>query len=138
MKRQTSNTISDISALAELTKLQSLYLNGNELNSGAYAIHIPALEGKGISLQYDEHKPWDVTSDGMVNIFDLVVVAHEFGKSSVGNTAADVNGDGIVNIFDLILLPAHFAEQYGPAAAPIVANRTHTQPDVELRMVDEE
>ena len=53
-------------------------------------------------------------------------------------TAADVNRDGIVNIFDLILVAAHFGEQYGPAAAPIVIKRTHTQPDVELRMVDEE
>ena len=51
-----------------------------------------------------------MTSDGIVNIFDLVAVAHEFGKTSPDNTAADVNGDGIVNIFDLILVAAHFGE----------------------------
>ena len=79
-----NNNINDISALTELRELQSLYLNGNELNGAAYAVHIPALEGKGISFQYDEHKPWDVTSDGMVNIFDLVAVAREFGKCITG------------------------------------------------------
>ena len=75
---------------------------GNELNSDAYTIHIPALEANGTDVRYDEEKPWDVTSDGIVNIFDLVVVAREFGNKSAGNTAADVNGDGIVNVTDLL------------------------------------
>ena len=104
-----ANKISDISPLASLTNLTSVDLNGNELNSAAYAIHIPALESNGTVVQYDEQKPWDVTSDGVVSIFDLVAVAHEFGQSG-DNLDGDVNGDGVVNIFDLILVAAHFGE----------------------------
>ena len=70
-----ANKISDISPLASLTNLTSVDLNGNELNSAAYAIHIPALESNGTVVQYDEQKPWDVTSAGIVNISDLVAVA---------------------------------------------------------------
>jgi len=50
-----------------------------------------------------------VTSDGFVNIFDLVAVASQFGQSGE-NLDGDVNGDGTVNIFDLILVAAHFGE----------------------------
>ena len=64
----------------------------------------------GVYRLAEPQKPWDVTSDHTVNIFDLVAVDREFGKPSAGNTAADVNGDGIVNIFDLILVAAHFGE----------------------------
>ena len=49
-----ANSISDISALASLSTLTWLYLTGNALNSAAYAIYIPALEGKGINLNYDK------------------------------------------------------------------------------------
>ena len=52
-----TNNIRDISALAELNELQELYLKDSELNSAAYAVHIPALEAKGISLEYDESTP---------------------------------------------------------------------------------
>ena len=82
---------------------------GNELNSDAYTIHIPALEANGTDVRYDEEKPWDVTNDGVVSIFDLVAVASQFGQSGE-NLDGDVNGDGTVNIFDLILVAAHFGE----------------------------
>ena len=48
-----NNKISDISPIALLTNLTTVALKGNELNSAAYAIDIPALEAKGISVQYD-------------------------------------------------------------------------------------
>ncbi|HHZ89642.1 TPA: YHYH protein [Candidatus Poribacteria bacterium] len=40
----------------------------------------------------------DVNSDNSVNIFDLVMVAGQFGKSGAG-LSGDVNGDSSVNIF---------------------------------------
>jgi len=82
---------------------------GQRPEQRAHAIHIPVLEANGTVVQCDEQKPWDVTSDGIVNIFNQVAVASQFGQSGE-NLDGDVSGDGIVNIFGLILVAAHFGE----------------------------
>ncbi|MCH8294092.1 choice-of-anchor D domain-containing protein, partial [Candidatus Poribacteria bacterium] len=51
--------------------------------------------------------PWDVDGSGVVDIFDLVIVGRNFGKSGSG----DVDGNGLVNIFDLVLVGQHFGER---------------------------
>ena len=53
---------------------------------------------------------WDVNRDGSVNIFDLILVAQNFGQQSLPNLRVDVKKDGVVNIFDLILVAQHFGE----------------------------
>ena len=53
--------------------------------------------------------PWDVNGDKVVNIFDLVEVAGQFGQSGDG-LVADVNGNGTVDIFDLVVVAARFGE----------------------------
>ena len=53
--------------------------------------------------------PWDVNSDGRVNILDLTFVASHFGEENPP-PEADVNGDGKVNILDLTLVASHFGE----------------------------
>ena len=55
----------------------------------------------------------DVNSDGVVNIFDLVLISSRFGQS--GQNDADVNGDEVVNILDLVLVAGMFN---GAASAP--------------------
>ena len=62
--------------------------------------------------------PEDVNGDGVVDIFDLTLVASNFGET--GANAADVNGDDIVNIIDLTLVTAAFGNT---AAAPFVWSR---------------
>ncbi|MCD6508130.1 hypothetical protein J7M22_16100 [Candidatus Poribacteria bacterium] len=52
---------------------------------------------------------WDVNRDGAVDIFDLVLVAKNFGRPSADY---DLNGDGIVNIFDLVTIGRRFGEKY--------------------------
>lgn len=51
--------------------------------------------------------PSDVNADSVVNVFDLVQVASQFGQSGAGLNG-DVNGDGVVNVFDLVLISSHF------------------------------
>ena len=45
--------------------------------------------------------PADINGDGVVNIFDLTLVAQAFGKDGL---EGDVNGDGMVNVFDLVFV----------------------------------
>ena len=56
----------------------------------------------------------------MVNIFDLVIAAGQFGR--VGeNLKGDVNGDGGVNIFDLVIVAGNFGKSL--AAAPSMMSK---------------
>ena len=56
--------------------------------------------------------PADVNGDGVVNIFDLTLVAQAFGKNGL---EGDVNGDGVVNVFDLVQVAGAIG---GDGAAP--------------------
>jgi hypothetical protein len=63
---------------------------------------------------YNGHhmQPWieDINSDGIVDIFDLAIVAINYGKTTdIKPPEADVNGDGIVDIKDLAMV----ARKYG-------------------------
>ena len=59
--------------------------------------------------------PWDINSDGIVDIQDLVLVSNSFGEKTPAPSKVDVNKDGKVNILDLILVAAHFGESSVPA-----------------------
>ena len=62
--------------------------------------------------------PWDINSDGVVDIQDLVLVSNSIGTEVRGNPKVDVNGDGQIDIFDLILVAAHFGESNNTGAPP--------------------
>jgi hypothetical protein len=64
--------------------------------------------------------------DGVVDIADIVIVAHGFGETDPANPAADINSDGIVNILDVILVARHFGESSGRVlAAPRLPGPVH-------------
>ncbi|MFC1717529.1 SUMF1/EgtB/PvdO family nonheme iron enzyme [Candidatus Poribacteria bacterium] len=53
--------------------------------------------------------PWDVNSDGIIDVSDLMLVASALGTSGEG-LPADINADGVVDIRDLVIVAAHYAE----------------------------
>ena len=56
-------------------------------------------------LRVKPPNPADVNEDGVVNIFDLTLVAQAIGT---GDGQGDVNGDGVVNVFDLVFVANQF------------------------------
>ena len=62
----------------------------------------------------------DVNGDGVVNIYDLALVAARFGQT--GENTADVNGDGVVNILDLLRVASAFGETAAAPEALRIAN----------------
>ena len=65
---------------------------------------LPNLDGE-MYLRVTPKNPADVNGDGVVNIFDLTLVAQGFGTDK---PEADVNGDGVVNVFDLVFVANQF------------------------------
>ena len=82
-------------------------------------------------------QPSDVNADGIVNIFDLVLVGGQFGQTPPTNPAADVNSDGTVNIFDLVLVASSFGQSTVSPVAPVAYRSDSVQPGVEIQMVAE-
>ncbi len=56
-------------------------------------------------LSVTSKNPADVNGDGVVNIFDLTLVAQAIGTDK---GQGDVNGDGVVNVFDLVFVANQF------------------------------
>ena len=102
-----------------LDNLIYLDVKGNPLSYQSIHTHIPILQSRGISVEFDsqaQERPQtiaDINNDGVVNILDLVLIASNLGQS--GQNDADVNGDRVVNILDLVFVAGMFD---GAAAAP--------------------
>ena len=60
----------------------------------------------------------DINQDGIIDIFDLILVGQALGNENAGNARTDVNGDGKVDIRDLVLVASHLGDLNGAAAAP--------------------
>ncbi len=57
--------------------------------------------------------PGDINKDGIVDIFDCVIVALAFGSKpgdTNWNPVADINSDNLVDIFDIVVVALHFSE----------------------------
>ena len=156
------NNISDISAVAGLTHLTELGLDGNfisdlsplvkntGLGSGdrvgvlgnplsykSVNIHIPALQKRGVEVQFnaDGTRPPDVNGDGNVNVLDLLAVTSYLGDTGE-NIAADVNGDGVVDMMDLVLVAGTFESTPTAPAARSDALETLTAVEVRQWLID--
>jgi hypothetical protein len=91
----------------------------NVLLSDLTAKNIPAIT-KDAQVKVTKGFPrWDTNQDGVVNVFDLVLIGQHFGESPPTDPRADVNQDGVINIFDFVLVGQHFGETSIPAAASV-------------------
>ena len=63
--------------------------------------------------------PWDVNSDGVVDIQDLIMVSESFGVAAPEHPKVDLNKDGSVDMIDLLLVAAHFGELSEPTAPAV-------------------
>jgi len=52
----------------------------------------------------------DVIEDGVINIFDLALIASHYGGS---DPTADINADSIVDIYDLVIAAGNY-DKRGP------------------------
>src|SRR5690606_38584400 len=50
----------------------------------------------------------DINQDGIVNVFDFLILSNNFLKTNPDNPRADMNKDGIVNVFDFVILSNNF------------------------------
>jgi len=67
----------------------------------AYAVNIQSVKC---------FKAGDVNKDGVVDVFDFVMVAFDFGSTvPPGNPVADINGDGLIDVLDLAIVAADFS-----------------------------
>ena len=62
--------------------------------------------------------PWDVNSDGIVDIQDLILASNSFGTVPLENDKVDVNKDGKVDIIDLLIIAAHLGQSTITSAPP--------------------
>jgi hypothetical protein len=76
----------------------------------------------------------DVNGDKVVNIFDLVIAAGQFGQAG-SDLMGDVNGDGGVNIFDLVLVAGNFGRTALMAPAMTAGIRLTTQQKKQIGLV---
>ncbi len=79
----------------------------------------PDGQSAAIEFTYVELLSSDINRDGVIDIFDLVIVGGRFGESGEG-LAGDVDGNGVVDIFDLVRVARRFGESSIVAAAPSV------------------
>ena len=62
-------------------------------------------------LKLPEYR-YDINKSHQVDIFDLVIVGQQFGKTAqeLADSSPDVNQDGKIDLFDLVLVGNHFGE----------------------------
>ena len=75
------NQITDISALSGLTNLRELWLRGNLLSASSINEHIPALQDRGVTVDFDP-TPYDSTPVTIPDANLRAAIAEELGKAS--------------------------------------------------------
>ena len=103
--QESSGTLASVTFSVVAVQASTLRLTGAALSdSNAGSVSVSTRNGSVVESRVPK---WDVNQDGIVNVFDLALVAKSLGSSDV---RADVTGDGTVNVFDLALVAKHLGE----------------------------
>ncbi|MEI6237520.1 MAG: dockerin type I domain-containing protein [Candidatus Saccharibacteria bacterium] len=62
----------------------------------------------------------DFNSDSTVNIYDLSILASNWGKTAATKATGDANSDGTVNIYDLSILASQWGQTATPTPTPTI------------------
>jgi len=106
---------------SNITTVSSPAVTHKYPNPGVYNVTLNVTDARGwwdttwqaINVTMSTGLPGDLNGDGCVDIFDLVIVAADFGRPidpplPIQNPSADINKDGVVDIFDLVIIAATF------------------------------
>ena len=56
---------------------------------------------------------WDINNDGVINIYDLVVVSNHYGEiGNAGWIREDVDNNGEIQVFDQVFVSNHYGETW--------------------------
>ena len=77
-------------------------------------------------LRDPEAPAWDLNSDGITDLSDLMAIAGVFGQAGE-DLEEDLNSDGVVDIMDLMIVASHFGETTNLTApiSPQMASSAH-------------
>ncbi len=103
----------------DTTSPYSYNWNSTSVNDGPYVVSATAYDAAGnnrassVSITVSQAPPppskaGDVNGDNSVNIFDLSILAANWGGTSKTRSQGDLNNDTQVNIFDLSILAANW------------------------------
>ncbi len=83
---------------------------------GNYSYHIWASDEDdnsvvSISYAFSMVPNWDINNDGVINIFDLVLVSNLYNQEgSAGWIREDVDNNGVIQVLDLVGISNHYSE----------------------------
>ena len=136
--KQSRSIRTDQYRYTETGKLKELYDYGTNTNSEQNIANFPenadlvanlserlhagwqaALPEIPTRVPHAQTLTWDVNSDGVVDIQDLLLVSNSFRVETLEYPKADVNNDGRVDIIDLLLVASHLGESSNESAPRI-------------------
>lgn len=97
---------------------ETFYLNMSGFIHGSYSYYVYIADDCGNHLCSDEHSfvigpNWDVSMDGMVTVFDLILISNRFDETgSAGWIREDVDNNGIVQLSDIMTVSNYYSHTW--------------------------
>jgi len=112
------NSVEDLSPLvsnAGLDRGDTVLLSGNPLNLNSLYTHVPALESRGIWVEYDTpvQPVWDLDGNHVCGLFDVLAVGSEWNATGAPRwIPQDLDSSGYIDLFDILLVAENWGAQW--------------------------